>query len=46
MDDDGALLLKGMITKALEKCTDIELLNFIYKLIIYDTQESNSTATA
>lgn len=36
MDGDGASLLKDMIMKALENCTDIELLDFIYKLIKYD----------
>ena len=34
MNDLDPLLLKELIAQALEACTDLELLDFIYKLII------------
>ena len=40
---NGADVLKEMIMKALEKCTDIELLDFIYKMIVSETQSQQNT---
>lgn len=48
---NGIDLIKKMILQAIEGCTDIELLNFIYKLMTYDapktepTETQNATAT-
>lgn len=39
MNDPGTLPLKEMIQQALEKCNDITLLDLIYKLIIYETDQ-------
>ena len=40
---NGVNVLKEMIMKALEKCTDIELLDFIYKMIVSETQSQQNT---
>lgn len=48
MNDNGSVPLKKMIIQALEDCTDIDLLYFVYKMIIYETQgiePQNNTAT-
>ena len=42
---DGIDLLKKMIMQALEDCTDIELLNLIHKLMVYDTQRTEPSQT-
>ena len=46
MNGNGSLPLKRMIIKALEECTDIELLDFIYKMIVYDKNEEQSRGNA
>ena len=43
--NDETIPLKMMIEKALEKCNDIELLDFIYKLMVYDTKEAEPIHT-
>ena len=42
---DGADILKHMIMQALEKCVDIELLDFIYKMMIYDAPKTEPIET-
>ena len=39
MNDSDEIPLKNMIAQALENCHDTELLDLIYKLLIYDTQQ-------
>ena len=34
-DDEGEVLRK-MIMETIEQCTDIEILDFVYKLLIYE----------
>lgn len=46
MDGNGSIPLKKMIIQALEDCTDIELLDFIYKMIVYDKNEEQSRGNA
>lgn len=36
MNDLDPLPLKDLITQALEKCADLDLLDLIYKLLIYE----------
>ncbi len=35
-------VLKDLITEAIEECTDVGLLDLIYKLLIYETKEGQS----
>ena len=37
--------LKNMIIQALENCHDTELLDLIYKLLIYETPENSNQAS-
>ena len=46
MTDTAASLLKTMIKDALEDCTDIELLDLIYKLIECDKKTTDTENTA
>ena len=43
MNDIEPLPLKTQVMQEIENCNDIELLDFIYKLIVYDTQKDKIT---
>ncbi len=37
MNDSDDIPLKNLIAQALENCTDCELLDLVYKLLIFET---------
>ena len=46
MNGNGSLSIKKKIIKALDECTDIDLLLFVYKMLEYDKNEEQSRGNA
>lgn len=42
MDDLDDVPLKNVVAQAVEKCEDTDLLDLIYKLLIYETSQSEN----